>query len=223
MSPWCDDENAVRGGRRFPGDASALAVPGALAPTEGGVPTAFEGPGPAQKASCRAQSRHHVMLPVPGMLLLVCGRPTMPRQTPAVQVGVTLYKQEQVAQVTSQRQPLLCHRGTYLLLEPSADGVGKAGLPALRASSAEDARRKQGWSGRCSQTDYGDAQKAMISGRCRTCAHVLLWRRSLIHCLRLILAALGQHGEVLADLRHLRLPKHESLPGSCSCMCTECF
>ena len=47
MSPWCDDENAVRGGRRFPGDASALITLGALAPAEGGVHAAFKGPGPA--------------------------------------------------------------------------------------------------------------------------------------------------------------------------------
>ena len=80
MSPWCDEENAVRGGRRLPGDASALPVPGALVPAEGGVPAAFKGPGPAQKASHGAQHMHSGTLPMLGMLLLVgVGMPALAR------------------------------------------------------------------------------------------------------------------------------------------------
>ena len=56
MSSWCEDENAVRGGRRFPGDAAAWAVLGALLPAEGGVHPAFGGSGPAQKDSHGARA-----------------------------------------------------------------------------------------------------------------------------------------------------------------------
>ena len=162
MSPWCDDENAVRGGRRFPGEASALpAVPGALVPAEGGVPTAFKGPGPAQKASRGAQRMHSGTLPMLGMLLLVGGRrPALVRPPHSKQVASQTVLTTAGGLRHSSDEALAVAPGTCLLLGPSADGVGKAGLPASPTSSAEDAKEKQGWSGRCIWKDHDGAQKS---------------------------------------------------------------
>ena len=202
MSPWCDEENAVRGGRRFPGDASALpAVPGALVPAEGGVPTAFEGPGPAQKTSRKAQRMHSGTLPMLGMPLLVGVRmPALARQPHSKQVASQTVLTTAGGLRHSSDEALAVALWTCLLLGPSADGVGTAGLPASPTSSAEDAKEQAGLVRALQSESHEGAQKAVVGGRCCTCAHVLLWRRSLIHGLRLILAALGQHGEVLADL-----------------------
>ncbi len=162
MSPWCDDENAVRGGRRFPGEVSALpAVPGALVPAEGGVPTAFKGPGPAQKASRGAQRMHSGTLPMLGMLLLVGGRrPALARPPHSQQVASQTLLTTAGGLRHSSDGALAVAPGTCMLLGPSADGVGKAGLPASPTSSAEHAKEKQGWSGRCIWKDHDGAQKS---------------------------------------------------------------